>query len=300
MAKQIIIALCEGPHDVSFINRILKTAGFISNEKMKLNQFPTPMNKLMASEFSKTDVEQLNLQELRKGVLPTHTLQKEDNWVFLYSIDGDSKKKVRITIINNLKANIRQAGEIKGDRGNVDTQFSVVYIFDADYKGVAARLAEVLNEVKEVFTTLTANIFPANSTFATVEKIKIGCHIITGADNNTGKLEDILMPLMKSGNEVIFDNAETYLDTNFDQTRTFPLKLSIANNVVTEKRSEKKRDTDFDIQKSIIGITGQVQRSGKSNTTYISDTDYLTLDKINTNKKCQDIINFFNNFVNNL
>ena len=84
MATQIIIALCEGPHDVSFINRILKTAGFISNEQKKLNQFPTPMDKLMASEFIKTDVEQLNLQELRKGVLPTHTLQKEDNWVFLY------------------------------------------------------------------------------------------------------------------------------------------------------------------------------------------------------------------------
>lgn len=36
MATQIIIALCEGPHDVSFINRILKTAAFISNEQKKI------------------------------------------------------------------------------------------------------------------------------------------------------------------------------------------------------------------------------------------------------------------------
>lgn len=298
MATQIIIALCEGPHDVSFINRILKTAGFISNEQKKLNQFPTPMDKLMASEFIKTDVEQLNLQELRKGVLPTHTLQKEDNWVFLYSMGGDSKREDRKTIINNLKANIRQAGEIKGDRGNDDTQFSVVYIFDADNKGVAARLAEVLNEVKEVFPALTANIFPANSTFATVENIKIGCHIITGADNNTGKLEDILMPLMRDGNEQIYDDAVAYLQTHFDDARLFPLKLSNNAGVTTEVRSIRTGDKlKYDEQKSIVGVIGQLQKSGGSNTVCIGQTDYLNLAKIQANQKCIEFVGFINSFI---
>lgn len=298
MATQIIIALCEGPHDVSFINRILKTAGFISNEQKKLNQFPTPMDKLMASEFIKTDVEQLNLQELRKGVLPTHTLQKEDNWVFLYSMGGDSKKEDRKTIINNLKANIRQAGEIKGDRGNDDTQFSVVYIFDADNKGVAARLAEVLNEVKEVFPALTANIFPANSTFATVENIKIGCHIITGVDNNTGKLEDILMPLMRDGSEKIYDDAVTYLQTHFDDARLFPLKLSNNAGVTTEVRSIRMGDKlKYDEQKSIVGVIGQLQKSGGSNTVCIGQTDYLNLAKIQANQKCIEFVDFINSFI---
>ncbi len=298
MATQIIIALCEGPHDVSFINRILKTAGFISNEQKKLNQFPTPMDKLMASEFIKTDVEQLNLQELRKGVLPTHTLQKEDNWVFLYSMGGDSKREDRITIINNLKANIRQAGEIKGDRGNDDTQFSVVYIFDADNKGVAARLAEVLNEVKEVFPALTANIFPANSTFATVENIKIGCHIITGVDNNTGKLEDILMPLMRDGSEKIYDDAVTYLQTHFDDARLFPLKLSNNAGVTTEVRSIRMGDKlKYDEQKSIVGVIGQLQKSGGSNTVCIGQTDYLNLAKIQANQKCIEFVDFINSFI---
>ncbi len=298
MATQIIIALCEGPHDVSFINRILKSAGFISNEQKKLNQFPTPMDKLMASEFIKTDVEQLNLQELRKGVLPTHTLQKEDNWVFLYSMGGDSKKENRKTIINNLKANIRQAGEIKGDRGNDNTQFSVLYIFDADNKGVNTRLAEVVNEVKQVFPALTENIFPTNSTSATVENIKIGCHIITGADNNTGKLEDILMPLLREGSEQIYDGAVTYLQTYFDDARLFPLKLSINAEVTSEVRSAKNGDKlKYDEQKSIVGVIGQLQKSGGSNTVCIGQTDYLNLKKIQANQKCIEFVNFINNFI---
>lgn len=295
MATQIIIALCEGPHDVSFINRILKTTGFVSNEHKKLNQFPTPMDKLMASEFIKTDVEQLNLQELRKGVLPTHTLQKEDNWVFLYSMGGDSKREDRKTIINNLKANIRQAGEIKGDRGNDDTQFSVVYIFDADNKGVAARLAEVLNEVKEVFPALTANIFPANSTFATVENIKIGCHIITGKDNDTGKLEDILMPILRDGSESIYDSAVEYLSTHLKDERLTQLKLTNINGLITEARNGSK--LKYDEQKSIVGVIGQLQKSGGSNTVCIGQTDYLTLTKIQANQKCQDFVHFINSFI---
>jgi hypothetical protein len=35
MDIQIIIALCEGPHDVAFLNKIFKTQGFVSNEKSK-------------------------------------------------------------------------------------------------------------------------------------------------------------------------------------------------------------------------------------------------------------------------
>ena len=77
MAAQIIIALCEGPHDVAFINRILKSIGFVSNESKKLNEFPQPMDKLMSLEVINTQVEELNLQEIRKNFLPSNTLQKK-------------------------------------------------------------------------------------------------------------------------------------------------------------------------------------------------------------------------------
>lgn len=299
MADKIIIALCEGPHDVSFINRILKTIGFVSNEFKKLKDFPSPMDKLMENEFTKTDIEQLNLQELRQGILPTHTLQKDNIWFFLYSMGGDGKKEPRKTILRNLKVNVRKIGEIKGDRNSyLNTQLSLIYIFDSDSKGLNRRLAEVLNEVKEVIPTLNNNIFPANSTFSNVEGIRIGCHIFTGNDNNTGKLEDILMPMLRDTNEDIFDNAEKYLQTHLNNLRLFSLKLANINGVISETRSIKGADKlKYDSQKSIVGVIGQLQKSGGSNTVCIGQTDYLTLDKISNSSKCNDFIDFVKNLI---
>ncbi len=300
MPTQIIIALCEGLHDVSFICKILKSDGFISNESLKINQFPQPMDTLMAQEVVKTDVEELNLQEVRKGFLPTHTLQKGDAYVFLYSMGGDGKRTPRQSILNSLAVTVRQAGEIKKGRIPVDTELSVLYFFDADTQGIPARLAQVNVEVREVLTGIQADIFTANTTYSLQEGIKLGCCIFTGADNATGKLEDILVPLMKDGNDVIFDEALGYLNTHFSDPRLFPLKLSTAANVTTETRSAKAGDKyRYDEKKSILGVVGQLQKSGKSNTTCISDTDYLTLAKIQGNAKCQEIINFINNVINN-
>ncbi len=137
-----------------------------------------------------------------------------------------------------------------------------------------------------------------NGTYCFSEGLKFGAYIFTGNNNETGKLEDVLLPLMKLDNDSIFENAEIYLKKNVDSLRTYPLKLSVKNGSLTEIRSTKKGDTDFDEQKSLIGITGQLQRSGKPNTAYISDSDYLTLDKIRNNQKCIGISTFFNDFIN--
>ncbi len=299
MATQIILALCEGPHDVAFICKILKSNGFVSNENTKIPKYPQPMGNIMAQELSKTDIEELNIVTARQNLLPMSTLQKADNYVFLYSMGGDGKKGPRKHILNSLKLSVPEPGEITTDRLPEDTKLSLVYFFDADTKGVAARLTEVIAEIKIVITTIPNTAFPNNGNYGTYEGIKLGSYIFTGADNNTGKLEDILVPLMQLDNDDVFNNANAYLQTHFIEVRTLPLKLSIVSNAVVENRSTKNGDKDFDTKKSIIGIAGQLQRSGKPNTAYISDTDYLTLAKINNNQKCQDIITFFNNFMNN-
>ena len=297
MATQIILALCEGPHDVAFICKILKTSGFISNESTKLSKFPPPMGSIMSQEVVKTNVEEINLQQVRQSILPLNTLQKEDNYVFLYSMGGDGKKDPRKTILNSLKLNVPEPGEIIKERLPDGTQLSLVYFFDADAKGVNIRLNEVKAEIKTVVTTLPDNALTNNGDYGTYEGIKLGVFIFTGDDNNIGKLEDILIPLMQGENEAIFNDAESYLNNHHEPIRTFPLKLSVQNQVVVENRSTQAKHTDFDKKKSIIGITGQLQRSGKPNAAYISDTDYLTLAKINGNSKCQAIVTFFNNFI---
>ncbi|NOS91615.1 MAG: hypothetical protein HOP30_06815 [Cyclobacteriaceae bacterium] len=300
MNKQIIIALCEGPHDVAFIMKILKCNGFRSNEGKKIREFPPPMSKLMEQEVAKANVEDLNLREIRHSLLPLNTVQNEECYVFLYSMGGDGKAEARKSILQNIRLNIREPGEIAKGRLPLGTELSILYFFDSDTKGVDMRLTEVRREIQEILTTMPAGAIPTNGSFDLFEGIRIGAYIFTGTDNNTGKLEDVLIPLLKASNETIFENAENYLNTNHDPARIYPLKLSIAlNGRVTETRSTRGKETDFDMAKSLIGITGQLQRSGKPNSAYISDSDYLTLAKVIESAKCQDIISFFNRFVSN-
>jgi hypothetical protein len=300
MANQIITVLCEGPHDVAFICRILKSIGYKSNESVKIGEYPKPFDALLTREATKTDVEQLNLSELRRNFLPSNVLLRDENHVFLYSLGGDGKKDTRQRILTELRSLIVEEGEIIADRNN-DTILSLLYFFDADDHGVAARLSHINAEMKATLPAeITTDLFTNNGDKAHVSKLKLGAFIFTGDDDNTGKLEDILVPLMRADNELSFDAATSYLNTHHDDARLFPLKLTEAGGIITEVRSVKQKEKEkFDDKKSLIGTVGQLQRSGKSNVVCISDTDYLSLDKMSKNAKCIQIATFFDLFTAN-
>jgi hypothetical protein len=298
MATQIITVLCEGPHDVAFITKILKTKGFKSNESTTLGKYPPPMNAILQNEVIKTNVEDLNLTQVRRSLLPSNALKKEDSLIFLYSLGGDGQKTSRQKILNELRQLIPEPDEILSGRLPIDTTLSLLYFFDADDKGIEQRVNEINREIREVLTEIQGNLFETHAQIKTISQIRLGCFIFTEANNNTGKLEHILLPLMKQGNEAIFDNAESYLTHNFDDDRLFPLKLQLQDGTVVENRSRRPKDKEtYDQYKSIIGTVGQLQRSGKSNVVCISDSDFLTLDKILTTPKCQEIIAFFEAFI---
>ena len=300
MANQIITVLCEGPHDVAFICRILKSIGYKSNEAVKIGEYPKPFDALLMREATKTDVEQLNLTEIRRNLLPSNVLLRGENHVFLYSLGGDGKKETRQRILSELRSLIVEEGEIISDRDN-DAILSLLYFFDADNHGVATRLSHINAEMRETIPAeITTDLFVNNGDKANVSKLKLGAFIFTGADNNTGKLEDILVPLMRTGNEPSFDAAAEYINSHYDESRLFPLILTIDGGGITEARSVKQKEKEkFDDKKSLIGTVGQLQRSGKSNVVCISDNDYLSLDKMSKNTKCVEIAAFFDSFTAN-
>ena len=58
---QIITIFCEGPHDVAFIYRMLKSISYKSYDACKIGDLPIPFNQLIIREIEKSDVEKLNL-----------------------------------------------------------------------------------------------------------------------------------------------------------------------------------------------------------------------------------------------
>lgn len=273
MATQIIAVLCEGPHDVEFLARILKFNGFENNDRLKIKEYPSPISDLLKSEASKTNIDDLNLLTVRQVLLPSSTIRKDDNYFLLYTLGGDSKRDNRKQLLKDFYTLIPQGDEISSLPD--DTSLGILYFLDSDDKGIATRISELNEEIDMVLGTKP---FSNHKEINIHSGLKLGAFIFTGTNNDTGKLEDVLMPLMVSGNETIFDESKVFLDKHFDKIRV-PKK---------EKYYEDK---------SIIGVAGQLQLSGSSNTVCIKKSDYLNDTKIKSDAKCIEIANFVNKFI---
>ena len=189
MATKLITVLCEGPHDVAFLNRILKTRGFTAKEDKKLGDYPAPMGGFFKTSVAKTKVEELNFQEIRRILVPLNILTKDTTYLFLYALGGDSKTESRKSILNTLLSFIpKEEGEIsvKPD----DTELLLTYFLDADDKGVNQRIDEINSELEAIFNKPT--IFKNNGETRQEGGIVFGNFIFTGDDNNTGNLEFII------------------------------------------------------------------------------------------------------------
>lgn len=268
--NKILTILCEGPHDVSFLTKLLKSIEFRSHDKTKIQNFPQPFKDLIINSVKETNIEELNIQEIRSTFIPSDILIKDNSFVFLYSMGGDTRKDIRSKFINSLLDLIPEKGEISPYD---EFEVSIFLLLDADDKGVESRLDTINSELEEIFDERP---FDKENSSKTIQGMKLGFSIFTKVNENYGKLEDIILPLMKQNNEEIFDSAEEFFDKYF-----------------SEERCKKK----YDKSKSVICISGQLQKSGASNVVCIAQTDYLDSEKIRNDKSCQKIIEEINKFI---
>lgn len=271
MATQIIALLCEGAHDVEFLSRILRSNGFSGNDGLKIKDYPSPIDQLLKNEATKTNVDDLNLITVRQVLLPGATLKKGGAFFLIYALGGDGKKNIRNQLLTDFSNLIPKEGEISSLPE--DTSLGIVYFLDADDKGIVTRISELNSEINEI---IGIEPFTSHKEIHIQSGLKLGAYIFTGDDNDKGKLEDVLMPLMKLNNEAIFDSADSYLETNFNNTR----------------KAQK-----YDKDKSIIGVVGQLQISGASNTVCIKKSDYLCDEKIKSDNKCIEIVEYINSLI---
>lgn len=167
--------------------------------------------------------------------------------------------------------------------------------YDVDDKGIDARINEVKTEIGPLFSC--ANTLNNNGDIVyDDEKFKVGVYIFADHKFASGTLENILLPLMKQGNEEIFNDAEKFLNKHKNNDRMKPLKFvkDEAGNI-SERRSD--RANKYHHAKSLLGVVGQLQNSGTSNTVCIEKADYITLGKISASQPCQEIIDLFKRII---
>ncbi len=285
MINNVLFILAEGEHDTAFLYRILRVNGF-TNYKSTIKDYPKPLNEFLLSGIAKVSFSDTKLQEARRGsFLPSYAMVSETNLIIIYSIGGDSRSDLRTSIIKSLNAfNVEDEDALQA---YPNANLSVLYFFDADDKGTEYRMNQTRDELILAFPDFDFEDTYNASTFYTIEDMEIGAYIFREVDNDKGMLEDILIPLMKDGNDDVFEAAETFLEIKTTCTLyKDKLKYDKKDATLLKKVSSDK----YYHKKSLIGTIGQLQKSGKSNTVCISDADYITEAKILENATCIEII----------
>ncbi|WP_196016494.1 DUF3226 domain-containing protein [Alistipes senegalensis] len=288
--EKILFALCEGPHDVAFLYRILRVNGLKKYSKT-IGAFPPPLDIYFTKEAAGENLERLKLEEIRNRRLPSEVLSYGDNvLVLLYAIGGDSKVESRKRLLQDIGSMYGRIPMEKEIRTGATAECSVLYFFDADQKGIDARLQEVCKELSEILKQ-EVSLSGDPQQYRHANGITYAAHIFAEAEKQTGKLEDILLPLMQKNNEVIFKKAEEYV-TLHDPQRLPRLKVKWSNEGLMEVRDNSDKG-EYHRDKSVIGVAAQLQNSGATNAVCIKHSDYLNRAKIVSNPSCIEIWHAF-------
>lgn len=287
MEYKVILALLEGAHDVAFVYRILKENGFKTTKKL-IKDLPSPLDKYLSNprQFLSASFENLKVGTVRLSSFPMEVLEKEQNTILLFPTGGVEQSDVRKKIITQFNA-IKEVGTAGSADNEKDLSISILYLLDAETQGLGYRLNAIANEIKVAMEKPEETLEFTNGSYSKVDDIDFGVYVFTEPGKETGRLEDILLPLMKQNNDDIFEDASAFLS----KVNDYDLFKGKTNNVDL-KLITKVDGEDFNYEKSLVGTVGQLQTSGKSNVQVIREGSYLTKEKILQDDNCKAIAEF--------
>ncbi|MFD1142168.1 DUF3226 domain-containing protein [Larkinella insperata] len=277
---KILIILCEGPHDVAFIykvSRLALNAQDITGTKLK--DFPSPLGShfvRLLQNYRYEDSQLTGRPEIPTTLSLTPHEDQEIVYLLIYPMGGDSK-------IESWKDQIQKFQDIAiNDLPEMKAEISIGLIFDAD-DGLADRVKKCHDNFNDILPEITGLNATEQHICLTKSFKSLGLHLFCN-DEGTGNLEEILIPLMKLGNEQIFNEALEYLNRNKDNKRP----------------TEKKFKSNYDENKSLLGVVGQLQCSGVANNSIIKQSDYITNDKLSVSEKASELVSFLKSLINSL
>ena len=275
---KIIVVFCEGDHDIAFLTRVLCSEGYTAyNEKIK--DFPKPFKKLYMKNLEEKDIGKRAFKFQRpKRKVPYSIVKKGNTLVVFHNLDGDDNIMNYSYQVVDMYVELNE--EILRTTENYEyINFSFLYFVDADDVGVDSRMRE--------FSQMLDIEDMEHNTLYTKDSYEVGCSVFYDIDDSDrkGKLEDIVISLMKPTNEEHFTNAKQYLLSNkLDSQRE--KKFDCTDEVYV-------RNSLYIVDKSIISSIGQLQFSGASNAMIISNSDFIQNQDIHNSSICQGIKRLF-------
>ncbi|MEZ4887111.1 MAG: DUF3226 domain-containing protein [Chitinophagales bacterium] len=278
MAKTLSLLFCEGKDEPPYIYRLLKADGWSNKTDQTLDNYPDVLRKYIVSELAKTSaLSDTDPWNRGIGVLPWYILQKKlpptnpnKHFIVIWQLGGESRYDLARPCIESFLVAIDSEFE-----ETEEFSLQIVFFYDAD-EAISNRIEAIQKHYKELLPDFCTKlqIDQAIQTYKNVDECtSIGVFVFAN-EEGSGALEDHLIPLMRKDNEAVFSAAEEYMD-----------------------KFEGNRPKKFSRQKALIGITGQLQKPGKSNSVMITDCKYITNTKINADENVQKLIHFIRGII---
>ena len=264
--------MVEGPHDGAFISKVMQVNGYKTFSKHIGDYQPPMIANYLIGQYKNAPVSELNMQSIRQQILfPSYALAMDNELMLVFNMGGDRRDDKRKKLVTELRDFFisplsRMAGYV-----STDDTITFIYEFDADKDGVDVRLRQASDEIRQIDAAFTG--FLSNGSYIVSEGVRWGVFVFADV-NGTGKLEDIILPMMESGNEDIAKSAKDFVDMK-DSFALFQ----------TEKSTK-------DPQKARIGVMGQLQKAGCATPAIIEQSSFLTDEKIKANPACMQLFDF--------
>ena len=212
-----VVVLCEGRHDVVFIQRSLGAGASCEWMGEPVGDLPSPFGTaptaakgLIAQRMQRRAIEDTALSRAAYGPPPHFEavlkLPEADTIFVLVRTHGKDHRGAVLDLLEELDLTIGQVAP-----GTFDvTEYAVAFVLDANDIGVAETLAELRCRYAEHFGNLSDL---RHDQWMATSRALVGCFVFHGRDGR-GTLEDYLEPMANAAWPGLYDEARKFVDCN--------------------------------------------------------------------------------------
>jgi hypothetical protein len=267
-----LIIFCEGAHDVAFCRLAFKYHFNINKINWKFSEYPSPLNQLFQTSITKHAAKDMSLDMAHKFFLPDKTLYSKEkkNLILLFNTGGKTKTDNPKKFLGDFIPLLKQAEIFPDSADKIIKSCNYLFLYDRDYK----KESEILSWHNKQFEKID------DETSISEKEKKI---YLFSKSNNTGTLENMLLPMLKETEENLTNKGEQFIDDCFTwHTKKEDIKIRTAE---IAKR-----------KKSIITVIGQRKKPGSSMNVIIDQAKLIPQKTFINNEDVKKFVSFVKGF----
>ena len=214
-----VLVLCEGLHDVVFVQRSLGAVAGCRWMTEHIKKLPSPFGAipgpspkgLVARRIERNvrDVEDLTLWSAAHPQPPQYQHPVFDGRTDTIFLPVSTNGKKQVSAVVDFLEDVDAA---MGVGGFAISEYAAAFLFDADTVGLTATLEEFLRDYSGHFSNLSE---AGHSQWVATAKCPVGVFVFhRSAEDETGTLEDHLAPMVSAARPDRYVSARDFIDDN--------------------------------------------------------------------------------------